>query len=271
MSAPYRAQPIADTIPSASAALLAELAETELVSARDVLAWRRTTGRGPLVPAPALTILTLDRTLFEVARRRFRGRSRDGLSGELLTLGRTGHRVGVFGCPGMGAPAMAIAVEELTALGATALIAVGTAGALTADLAPTTVIVATGALRDEGVSGHYLPPGPTVEASAELTGQVIDCLRAVGIATRSGLSWTTDACYRETRTALVRARARGALVVEMEAAALFAVGRRRGIRTAAVLVVADSLAREPWQGPTDPGSVQDTLAAVLGALVGLRP
>jgi purine-nucleoside phosphorylase len=39
---------------------------------------------------------------------------------------------------------------------------------------------------------------------------------------RRGISWTTDAPFRETATALATAEAAGALAVEMEAAALYA-------------------------------------------------
>jgi purine-nucleoside phosphorylase len=43
-----------------------------------------------------------------------------------------------------------------------------------------------------------------------------------------GMTWTTDAPYRETEHAIAAARAQGALAVEMEAAALYAFARARG-------------------------------------------
>jgi hypothetical protein len=61
----------------------------------------------------------------------------------------------------IGAPAAAIAVEELAAWGVQAVVGVGFAGAIAADLAPGDVVVCAAALRDEGTSRHYLPAAPT--------------------------------------------------------------------------------------------------------------
>src|SRR5215472_11837320 len=59
----------------------------------------------------------------------------------------------------IGAPVAAIVVEELAALGVQAVVAVGTAGAIGDGLAPGDLVVCSGALRDEGTSHHYAPPG----------------------------------------------------------------------------------------------------------------
>jgi len=43
----------------------------------------------------------------------------------------------------------------------------------------------------------------------------------------TGATWTTDAPFRETETAIAAARARGILAVEMEAAGLYAFAQAR--------------------------------------------
>jgi purine-nucleoside phosphorylase len=48
------------------------------------------------------------------------------------------------------------------------------------------------------------------------------------IALHRGVTWTTDAPYRETEAAILRVRDQGALAVEMEAAVLYAFGTTRG-------------------------------------------
>lgn len=48
------------------------------------------------------------------------------------------------------------------------------------------------------------------------------------IALHRGATWTTDAPYRETASAVERARQLGALAVEMEAAALYAFSTTSG-------------------------------------------
>ena len=62
----------------------------------------------------------------------------------------------------------------------------------------------------------------------------------------AGKVWTTDAIYRETRQKVERRRAEGCLVVEMEAAAFFAVARFRGIRFAQLLYGGDDLSGAQW-------------------------
>ena len=91
------------------------------------------------------------------------------------------------------APVAAIAVEELAALGAQALIGVGTAGAIGGGLAAGDLVVCSGALRDEGTSHHYAPPERFARPDPGLTGRLRERLPAV-----SGPTWTTDAPYRET-------------------------------------------------------------------------
>src|SRR5207237_1391862 len=55
----------------------------------------------------------------------------------------------------------------------------------------------------------------------------MQALRDVGQRVYRGAAWTTDAPFRETAAAIERARARGILAVEMEAAALYAFAEAR--------------------------------------------
>ena len=63
--------------------------------------------------------------------------------------------------PGIGAALSAALLEEGNAFACSKFIA---CGALEKDIAPDHLIVASEALRDEGVSYHYPPPGRTVNA-----------------------------------------------------------------------------------------------------------
>jgi len=60
-------------------------------------------------------------------------------------------------------------------------------------------------------------------------------------------TWTTDAVFRETRTRVDRRVAEGCVVVDMEASALIAVARHRGVRLAHLLFAGDSLAGQEWE------------------------
>ena len=79
------------------------------------------------------------------------------------------------------------------------------------------------ALRDEGVSYHYLAPGDYAACPPALATRLKPALAKLPFAVRFGATWTTDAPYRETEQAITDARGRGILAVEMEAASLYAL------------------------------------------------
>ena len=78
------------------------------------------------------------------------------------------------------------------------------------------------ALRDEGTSYHYLPPGDFAPADPNLLDRAMGALAHRKPQVHRGATWTTDAPFRETEAALERARSLDLLAVEMEAAALYA-------------------------------------------------
>ena len=76
------------------------------------------------------------------------------------------ERVALFH-PGVGAPLAAGLLEEVIASGCKKFIACGGAGVLDREIAVGHLIVPTAAIRDEGTSYHYLPPGREVSPSPE--------------------------------------------------------------------------------------------------------
>ena len=85
----------------------------------------------------------------------------------------------------------------------------------------------THALRDEGTSYHYLPPSDYAYANKHLLGKIQGAFLLLPEPVHLGPTWTTDAPFRETTTAIEQARQAGILAVEMEAAALYAFAAAR--------------------------------------------
>lgn len=204
-------------------------------------------------------------------------RSELGRNPVWVTEAPSGRRVAVLH-PGVGAPLAAMFLEELVALGVRSVVAVGGAGALLPELTLGHAVVLGSALRDEGTSFHYLPPGRVVEADPVGVEIVCATLEAQDVPHVVGRSWTTDAVFRETRDRVARRRAEGCAVVEMEAAALLAVARVREVRLAQLLLAADSLAGPEWQhrGWTTAREVRSAmfalaLSAVDALAAGPRP
>ncbi len=149
--------------------------------------------------------------------------------------------------PGVGAPLAAGLMEESIALGGRIFLLCGGAGALRNDLPLGMPIVPLAALRDEGTSYHYMPPTRWVHPSAEVVRALEQTLEAHKRSYLLGKTWTTDAFFRETPAKVARRREEGCLTVEMEAASLFAVGRFRRVRIAALLYAGDDVSGEAWE------------------------
>jgi purine-nucleoside phosphorylase len=147
---------------------------------------------------------------------------------------------------GVGAALAGGWLDELVAQGGRAFVAAGGAGVLVPEVAMGHVIVPTAAIRDEGTSYHYLPASRLVEPTDAALAAVLATLDARDVPYVTGRTWTTDGYYRETREKVRRRVAEGCLTVEMEAAALFAVARFRGVELAQLLYAGDDLSGDTW-------------------------
>lgn len=148
--------------------------------------------------------------------------------------------------PGIGAPLSAALLEEVIAFGCRKFIACGGCGVLEKDTAVGSLFVVTSAVRDEGVSYHYLPPDREVTASEAGVKALAETLNERGVPFVKVKTWTTDAPYRETFGRISRRKEEGCLTVEMESAGLIAVARFRGVTFGQVLYGGDDLSGEVW-------------------------
>lgn len=186
--------------------------------------------------------------------------------GRLYPLPSTGGAVAVGADFGIGAPAAAMLLELLVAMGVRRFVSVGTCGAIAPGLRIGDLVVCTGAVRDEGVSHHYLPdPATPALPDPALTERFTDALAAGGPPVLRGPTWTTDAPFRETRAEIEHYQSQGVLTVEMEAAALFAVAAHRGVEIAAGFVVSDVLGTEVWEPQFSAEAIPVGLERLFGA------
>lgn len=132
-----------------------------------------------------------------------------------------GIEFGIVGCA-VGASFAVLVAEELFASGCELLISMTSAGQIVTKGQPPYFVLIEKALRDEGTSYHYLPPS----SYSEINQSLLACLKAVfeqsSLLVIRGATWTTDAPFRETETAIAFGVSEGILGVEMEAAALYA-------------------------------------------------
>ncbi len=148
--------------------------------------------------------------------------------------------------PGVGAPAAVSSLEVLIALGATNIIGCGGAGIIRPGFDVGHVIVPTGAIRDEGTSYHYAPADAAVTPHPRALAAIDQVLTEAGVPHDRGMTWTTDAFFRETPAKVARRREQGCITVEMEASAMFAAAAFRGAVYGQLLYAGDDVSAAQW-------------------------
>jgi uridine phosphorylase len=188
-----------------------------------------------------------------------------------FTLAR--KTVGIIGCA-VGAPFAVLVAEELFACGCRMLMSMTSAGQINPVGNPPYFVVIDRALRDEGTSYHYAAPDTFAEADTSIVETAIRALTNAGLRAHVGASWTTDAPFRETAKAIAAARTKGALAVEMEAAALYTFARKRNKAVLCLAHVTNTMGladrdfeKGEADGTADALSILETLAKALHPVV----
>jgi DeoD family purine-nucleoside phosphorylase len=166
--------------------------------------------------------------------------------GEPLTIQSTG----------MGGPSAAIVLTELIALGVRRGIRVGTCGALADGLALGDLVIARSSICADGAS-RALGASERVAADASLTESLIRTAPSA----HAGTIVSVDLFYESNH----QRDAHEALAVEMEAAALFALGAAAKVPVACILAVSDTFDSSGTRQRIDEDSLQ-AAAATMGAV-----
>ncbi|KZN25039.1 repressor [Haladaptatus sp. R4] len=170
------------------------------------------------------------------------------------------ENVGFIGGFGIGPTVTGIVAENAIAAGAEVVcILCGCAG-LQTDIPLTDAILPTRAIRDEGISYHYLPGDEQVESTPELTDHLDSALAAAGIETHRGPTWSMGAMYRETIPEIEHYANEGVLSLGMAEASLLAVAAYRGVDAGVVHQIGDYLTADEWVPNSDE---QSTLPSML--------
>lgn len=165
----------------------------------------------------------------------------------LYEIDYEGRRLAFFH-PGIGAPLAIGLLEEMIARGCRKFMVCGGCGVLDKSVAVGHLLIPVSALRDEGVSYHYLPPAREVAMNPDAVTAIEKVLQRHGLEYLRTKAWTTDAIYRETREKAAEYLAEGCLAVEMEAAAFFAVAQFRDVVLGQILYGGDAVLQDDWDG-----------------------
>jgi uridine phosphorylase len=152
---------------------------------------------------------------------------------------------------GIGGPSTAIAVEELAAVGADTFIRVGSSGAVQDFVTEGDLVIATGAVRDEGTSQQYMPLAFPALADLDVALALREAARRLGVRHHVGVIHSKDSFYAEIspermpiaprlRDNWQAWRGGGVLCSEMESATIFVVASVLKVRAGGLMVVIEN-------------------------------
>ena len=142
---------------------------------------------------------------------------------------------------GIGGPSAAIAMEELSAIGADTFIRIGTCGGIAMDVLPGDVVVANGAIRFEHASREYAPLEFPAVSNFDITAALKAASEDLGYRTHVGVVQCKDSFYGQhapekspVSYELLQKweswKRLGVKASEMESATLFVVAAALGVR-----------------------------------------
>ena len=233
----------------------------------DTIAMRKRFGQFPDIEPPQGMILCMKNDLPQKLRWKNPVQKVGRVMGDMYLIKRTRGRVGVLSNFGIGAPVVVSLVEEMIAFGVKRFIILSWGGSLQRELNTGDIVLNDKAIRDEGVSQHYLPNGKYSFADQILKQSLEKQLISRGTKFISGSAWTTDAPYRETKDEILQYQSEGVQVVEMEIAGLFALAQLRNVQAASIVVVADQLADLRWESPGDMSAIDRSFEIAYRAAV----
>jgi len=164
---------------------------------------------------------------------------------------------------GVGAPGATICFQELMDCGATSIIRLGTAGGLYDETQIGDLVVATSAVRKDGVSRLMVPDVFPAVADRKLTSQILKAFADKNVPYREGMILTSDLFYPSLLDdQLAFYKKANVIAVEMECSALFVAAHLRGVRAASVLIL-DGNPLKWHEGVYDPTSTKIKTATDL--------
>lgn len=182
---------------------------------------------------------------------------------------------------GMGGPSSAIAMEELVRCGADTFIRVGTCGGMQVQVVPGDIVIATGAIRMEGTSKEYLPIEFPAVSDFTVTTALVEAAKQAKRPYHVGVVECKDSFYGQQEPgrmpvsyelmnkweAWIRG---GALMSEMESAALFTVASCLRVRCGTVSYVLQNQERRKQNIAEEFRTPGDMEAAILTAIDAIK-
>lgn len=180
---------------------------------------------------------------------------------------------------GVGGPSASIALEELCNVGGKTFIRVGTCGGMDINVKGGDIVIATGAVRQDGTSKEYAPIEYPAVPDVTVAASLVFAARDLGFKYHTGVVQCKDAFYgQHMPEALPNSHELlnkwdawlrlGCKASEMESSTLFIVGAYRKVRVGSVFLVVANQEREKAGLPNK--QEHDTDRAIRVAIEAIR-
>lgn len=137
---------------------------------------------------------------------------------------------------GVGGSSASLAVEELAHLGVHTMVRIGSAGALQENIKLGDLLLAEGAVRDDGVSKTYVDSIYPACPNHELLEKIIKVCKEFDYPYHTGIVHSHETFYHDSNAQEEKKWSKlGVLGADFETAGLFVVGRIRKVRCASIL------------------------------------
>jgi uridine phosphorylase len=173
---------------------------------------------------------------------------------------------------GVGGPGAMCCFIELAQAGVRDFIRVGTCGALVDGIEDGSLVIATAAIRDDGVTHLMVPAGFPAFATPEVVLALQRAASEVGHPWRRGMVWTKSMFFPGVLDLPWDQHVRaGAIAVEMELSALLTMAAMRGLRAGGILTSDGTPTRTPAEAydphrPVVAEGVDASISVALRAL-----
>jgi len=157
----------------------------------------------------------------------------------LYTFEISGLTVGIIP-RAVGASYAVLIAEQLFVSGCQLLISITSAGIITDLSCDNQFVLITQTIRDEGTSYHYLPKNEP----SDICQKLLNKIRNNNSLWMEVKSWTTDAPYRETQSAINIMKKKNVVCVEMEASALYAFAKAKDKEVVCFAHLTNTMAQE---------------------------
>lgn len=180
---------------------------------------------------------------------------------------------------GIGGASAAIAMEELTKIGAHTFIRVGTCGGMDLDVKSGDIVIATSAIRAEGTSKEYAPIEFPAVANFDVVNELVNAAKSMNLNYHTGVVQCKDSFYGQHEPEKMPISYElmnkwdawlklHTLASEMESAALFVVASYLNVRCGSCFLAVANQEREKKN--LDNPVVKDTETAIKTAIEAIK-